>query len=70
MAVAKVEGTCANGRQEDEKLDDASVSHRLIYLDKPRADETFRTDMALIKDKSFKTYAKKYAESEEEFFKE
>jgi cytochrome c peroxidase len=31
---------------------------------------TYSTDMALIKDKSFKTYATKYAKSEEEFFKE
>ena len=28
------------------------------------------TDMALIKDKSFRKYAEKYAKSEEEFFKE
>lgn len=28
------------------------------------------TDMALVKDKSFKKYAKQYAESEEVFFKE
>jgi len=28
------------------------------------------TDMALIKDKSFKKYAQKYAKSEEEFFKD
>lgn len=31
---------------------------------------SFRTDMALIKDKSFKQYALKYAKSEDEFFKE
>lgn len=28
------------------------------------------TDMALVKDKSFRKYAEKYAKSEDEFFKE
>lgn len=39
-------------------------------LSQPQADLLLRTDMALIKDKSFKKYAQKYAKSEEEFFKE
>jgi hypothetical protein len=30
----------------------------------------FSTDMCLIKDKSFKQYAQKYAKNEDEFFKE
>lgn len=68
-----MEGPRSVRRHKDQDLDDASVSLRTLSklsTSRFRADTMCSTDMALIKDKSFKTWALKYAKSEEEFFKE
>lgn len=67
-----MERTSSVRGQEDQDAHDASVGDELpgSALSQPQADLLLRTDMALIKDKSFKKYAQKYAKSEEEFFKE
>jgi hypothetical protein len=66
--LAKVERPCPDDRQDHQDPHDAAVRSQGLCF--PSRVLTYSTDMALIKDKSFKTYATKYAKSEEEFFKE
>jgi catalase (peroxidase I) len=73
VAVAQVEGPGPVRGQEDKVAHDAAVSRapRLCGFGRRWADQVVcSTDMALIKDKSFRKYAEIYAKDEDAFFKE
>ncbi len=69
MGLEEVEWSQATRGQKDQKPYDVAVC--ICYLvGMRRANMNFRTDYVLTQDKSFKKYAKAYAEDQDLFFKE
>lgn len=71
VGLEKMERPEATAGQEDEESHDASVrlSHVILIICRPI--ENFRsTDYVLTQDKSFKKYAKAYADDQDLFFME